>query len=60
MTSEPCLLVRVKERWEEGGFPMREDVHIITALKNVKAEYEKQKARKRLTEDESRTLLFNS
>ena len=35
---------------------MREDVHIITALKNVKAEYDKQKARKHLTEDEKKQI----
>ena len=35
---------------------MREDVHIITALKNGKAEYDKQKARKHLTEDEKKQI----
>ena len=36
---------------------MKEDPHIIRLLKNVKSEFDKQKARRHITDDERRHIV---
>ena len=48
----PCVLAKLKKPWEEGKFPLKADKHLIRMLQTVKAQFEKQRARKSITVDE--------
>ena len=48
----PCVLIKLKKPWEEGKFTLKADKHLIRMLQTVKAQFEKQRARKSITVDE--------
>ena len=48
----PCVLAKLKKPWEEGKFTLKADKHLIRMLQTVKAQFEKQRARKSITVDE--------
>ena len=55
----PCLLAKLKERWEEAGLPIKDrDHHIIEILTKLKADFDKLK-RKKFNNEESKQEAIN-
>ena len=55
----PCLLAKLKERWEEAGLPIKDRDHqIIEILTKLKADFDKLK-RKKFNNEESKQEAIN-
>ena len=59
LTSNPCLLAKLKSPWERGGFPLKNDRYLLEVLKKVKQKFDKERARKQkkgMTDEEERRV----
>ena len=51
-SNQPCLLAKVKERWEEGRLPLKDrDDHIIDIMTTIKKDFDKMRKKKFLSEE---------